>query len=136
MQDIKEVNDSLLFKIPDKKNYNPKSFVLTGRLLDFINNYRELRPKNATNDKFLIQYIKGRCVNQVCGINKIGEIPKVIAVFLNLENPNSYLEHSFRRTSATLLVDAGPDIIELKRHGGWKSDAVAMGYLGKSMGNK
>lgn len=48
----------------------------------------------------------------------------------------SFTGHSFRRTSATLLVDAGADITELKRHGGWRSNATAEGYLGDSINNK
>jgi hypothetical protein len=33
--------------------------------------------------------------------------------------------HSFRRSSATLLVDAGADLFVLKKHGGWRSSTVA-----------
>jgi hypothetical protein len=33
--------------------------------------------------------------------------------------------HSFRRSSATLLVDAGADLFVLKKHGGWRSSMVA-----------
>lgn len=63
-------------------------------------------------------------------------MPKKITAFLKKENPDSYSGHSFRRTSATLLIDAGADITELKRHGHWKSTSVAEGYLGESISNK
>ena len=39
------------------------------------------------------------------------------------------LGHSFRRTSASLLVDGGGDSYDLQRHGGWKSMAAASGYI-------
>ena len=51
-------------------------------------------------------------------------MPQKIAQFLKLTNPELYTGHCFRRTSATLLIDAGGDITALKRHGGWKSTAV------------
>lgn len=35
-----------------------------------------------------------------------------------------------------MLVDAGGDILSLKRHGGWKSTTVAESYLEESIGNK
>ncbi|CAG9784610.1 unnamed protein product [Diatraea saccharalis] len=44
--------------------------------------------------------------------------------------------HSFRTTSATLLADSGADILTLKRHGGWRSNAVAESYIEDSIQNK
>lgn len=61
---------------------------------------------------------------------------KEIAIFLNLSEPQLYTGHCFRRTSATLLVDAGGDILALKRHGGWKSSTVAEGYIDESVQSK
>jgi len=63
-------------------------------------------------------------------------MPQKIAQFLKLTNPELYTGHCFRRTSATLLIDAGGDITALKRHGGWKSTAVAEGYVDTSIANK
>ena len=59
----------------------------------------------------------------------MGKIPSVITNYLGLEDPNSYTGHAFRRTSATLLVNTGADSLALKRHGGWKSTAVAEDYV-------
>ena len=61
---------------------------------------------------------------------------RIIATFLNLDNPELYTGHSFRRTSAILLADAGANITTLKRHGGWKSDSIAKGYIEESVANK
>jgi hypothetical protein len=44
-----------------------------------------------------------------------------------------YTGHSLRRSSAAILVDAGTDITDLKRHGGWKSTTVAEGYIDTSI---
>lgn len=127
---------NLLISIPKTKTGQAKSFVVEGELREIVAKYQALRPANIPNNKFLINYQQGKCSIQVIGINKIGSMPKRIAAYLAKPNPSSYTGHSFRRTSATLLVDAGADITELKRHGGWKSNAVAEGYLGDSIGNK
>ncbi|KAF2903751.1 hypothetical protein ILUMI_02427, partial [Ignelater luminosus] len=56
--------------------------------------------------------------------------------YLSLPNPDHYTGHAFRRSSASLLVDSGGDLIQLKKHGGWKSNAVAEGYVDESVQNK
>ncbi|KAJ8949139.1 hypothetical protein NQ318_012887 [Aromia moschata] len=43
---------------------------------------------------------------------------------------------SFRRSSATLLVDSGGDLMTLKKHGGWKSSTVAEGYVDESVAHR
>jgi hypothetical protein len=69
---------------------------------------------------------------QAAGKQKIANLPKEIATFLGLPNPLSYTGHCLRATSATLLADAGISMMNLKRHGGWKSDTVVEGYLRES----
>ena len=61
---------------------------------------------------------------------------KQIAQFLNLNNPETYTGHSFRRISATLIAASGANITTLKRHGGWKSTTVTEGYIEESIKNK
>ena len=63
-------------------------------------------------------------------------MPKQIATFLKLPHTKLYSGHCFRRTSATILIDAGGDITALKRDGGWKSTSVAEGYIDNSLKNK
>ena len=70
------------------------------------------------------------------GIHKIESIPREIASYLNLETVEEYTSHAFRRTSATVLADAGADNLALKRHGGWKSDSVVQGYIEESVEKK
>lgn len=67
---------------------------------------------------FFLNYKNGKCTKQVTGKNKIGNMPKEIANYLNLPDPQAYTGHSFRRTSATLLANSGFDITTLKLHGG------------------
>lgn len=59
-----------------------------------------------------------------------------IEKYLGLSEADFYTGHSFRRTSATMLADSGADILTLKRHGGWRSDAVAESYIENSIHNK
>jgi integrase len=69
-------------------------------------------------------------------INTIGNLPKMIAKHIGLPNCVLFTGHCFRRTSATWLADSGADIMKIKRHGGWKSNSVAEGYVEDSLENK
>lgn len=44
--------------------------------------------------------------------------------------------HSFRRTSATLLANAGVDVLAIKRHDGWKYAYIAENYGNENLNNK
>lgn len=50
------------------------------------------------------------------GKNSIAAVPMKVAEFWKLENPTVH-SHALRRTSATLLVVGGGDLLTLKRHG-------------------
>lgn len=113
-----------------------RSFVLENENAFYVHKYWNLRPKNVVTNRFFLNYKRGKCSCQVIGKNKFLNAPKVIATFLQLENPQKYTGHSFRRTSATLLADAGADILTLKRHGGWRSSTIAEGYVSESVQNK
>lgn len=95
-----------------------------------------LRPKDLNDSRFFFKYVDGKCHRSFMGIHTIGEVPKKVALYLQLPNWKEYTGHSLRRTSATLLVDSGADVITLKRHGGWKSSSVAEGYYEESMCSK
>ncbi|KAJ8971486.1 hypothetical protein NQ317_004596, partial [Molorchus minor] len=62
----------------------------------------------------------------------------VVASDLKLPDAACYTGHCLRRSSATLLADAGVDITTIKRHAGWKSPGwtVAEGYVENSIENK
>ncbi|KAJ8975432.1 hypothetical protein NQ317_000168 [Molorchus minor] len=70
------------------------------------------------------------------GKNTMGKIPSVVASYLKLPDVACYTGHCLRRSSATLLADAGVDITTIKRHAGWKSTTVAEGYVKNSIENK
>lgn len=126
----------LLVKIPNTKNKIPRSFIIDGPFYDVVKKYEALRTTKTKNNHFFQNYQKGKCTAQPIGINKFGAMPKEVAKFLGLPDADCYTGHSFRRTSATLLADSGADILTLKRHGGWRSNAVAESYVEDSIQNK
>ena len=56
----------------------------------------------------------------------------MFAELINLPYLCDYTSHSFRQTGATILADAGIDMINLKRMRLWKSDSCVEGYLANS----
>lgn len=137
IQDIEDMKTLLHIKIPYSKTYKSRSFTIVNeKFLQIYRKYASLRPKEMKDSRFFVKYGNGKCQKAVMGIHKIGSVPKEVAKFLKLPNPNLYTGHCLRRTSATLLVDGGADLTCLKRHGGWKSGTVAEGYIEESMANK
>jgi integrase len=74
----------------------------------------------------------GKFTKAPLGKTTITGVPRTVAAFLCLENPNMYTGHALRVTSATVLADEGANSLALKRHGRWKSEAVAEEYLRES----
>lgn len=137
IKDVEYKNCVMLVQILSTKNNVQRRFVVTEDWVTPVNRYMQLRPKKAQDERFFYRYERGRCVNQVVGKHTISKIPYEIAKFLKISNPNLYTGHSFRRTSSTLLANApGVDILDMKRHGGWKSSQVAEGYIADSVTNK
>ena len=95
-----------------------------------------MRPTDFESDRFFIVYKKGKCSRNVIGKNKISDVPKSIASYLNLDDVELYTGHSFRRTEATLLSNSGANLVDVKSLGGWKSDAVVQGYIDNTLANK
>lgn len=140
IDDVDDKDTILVVKISDTKNHVPRTFTIVNNndcdYLGIYRKYRTLRPKNSTTNRLFIRYNKSTCMNQNVGINTFGKIPQLIAQYLKLQDPALYTGHCFRRTSATMLADAGGSMTQLKRHGGWKSAAVAESYLEDSISNK
>ncbi|XP_063910019.1 uncharacterized protein LOC135143278 [Zophobas morio] len=133
IQDIKDLNSAFLVTLPNTKTKIRRSFTVTEDYYLICKKYLDLRPAEVQSDVFFLNYQNGKCTMQRIGINKFGGMPKEVAAYLGLPNPELFTGHSFRRSSATLLVDGGGDITDLKRHGGWKSSSVAEGYIDNSV---
>ncbi|KAJ8678417.1 hypothetical protein QAD02_014204 [Eretmocerus hayati] len=127
--DIKDAGTHLVVQITETKTHTKRVFTINNPFREIVWRYAALRPDNAPKDRFFLNYHDGKCTRQPVGINKMGSIPKKIATWLGLPQPERYTGHSFRHSSATFLVEAGGSMQDLKRHGGWKSDSSAGGYL-------
>ncbi|KAK2585875.1 hypothetical protein KPH14_010467 [Odynerus spinipes] len=136
LKDVKKEGNLLVVNLPDTKTKRPRTFVITEEFAKVVQKYSDLRPQNASTDRFFVNFQKGKCTSQVIGIHKFAKMPKEIAVYLKLDDPASYTGHAFRRTSATLLADNGANMTTLKRHGRWKSSNVAEGYIEEPLKNK
>lgn len=138
--DVEDAGSILIINIPQSKTNKPRSFVVNGNgelnMVEIYRKYASLRSPATPHNRLFVKYIKGKCTVQAVGVNTFGKIPSQIARYLGLTNPAEYTGHCFRRSSATLLVDTGADILTLKRHGGWKSSTVAEGYIEESVENK
>lgn len=136
LDDIEFKDDIIVVTIPHTKNGSSRKFVITEPLwVNIVKNYLAIR-KPVGIARAFISFRNGKPSKQVIGHNTISGVPKMVATFLKLPNVKSYTGHSIRRTSATILAENGGDILTLKRHGGWKSSAVAEGYIEQSITDK
>lgn len=141
IDNFEDTEKTVLVSLKNTKNKKDRNFLIPKTGLPFdayglYKKYTHLRPPNFNNRRFFVGYKNGKCVKQVVGIHTIGSVPKKIATFLNLENPKLYTGHSFRRTSATMLVENGGDLLSLKELGGWESSTVAETYIEKSVSKR
>ena len=136
MKDITIQDDIIIVNIPHTKNATSSKFVITELLwIKIVKKYFTNRP-SPDMPKVLIGFRGGKPVKQNIGHNTISNTPNKIAKFLQLEHPELYTGHSLRRSSATMLAECGGDTLSLKRLGGWKSSAVAEGYIEESITDK
>jgi integrase len=98
--------------------------------LNYFSIYKNLVPK--TTGRLFCQFQNGKFINAPFGKNTIANIPQIVATFLGLKNPKLYMGHALRVSSATVLADQGANTLTLKRHGRWKSEAVAEEYVRES----
>ncbi|KAJ8965834.1 hypothetical protein NQ317_003726 [Molorchus minor] len=138
VDDIEDVGSSLIVKFPNTKTKIPRIFVVTDveNMLELFRKYLSLRPPHVKYKRLFLYYKAGKCSSQPVGKNTMGEIPSVVASYLKLPDVACYTGHCLRRSSVTLLADAGVDITTIKRHAGWKSTTVAEGYVENSIENK
>lgn len=66
------------------------SFTITGTFFNIVQKYAALRPKNARDNRFFLQYSEGKCSEQALGKNQFTKMPRKIAKFLNLPHPEQY----------------------------------------------
>lgn len=132
---ITQLGTLLEIQVPKTKTMR-RSFVIAEDCVNYVKQYQALRPEEVPTNRFFLNYQVGKCTSQVIGKNKFSTMPKQIAKFLRLPNFESYSGQTFRRSTATILIDKGVNLETLKRHGGWKSSDVAEGYIAESFENR
>lgn len=141
LDDIQDTGTQLIITIPQTKTNVRRIFSVINeaegiKFLEIFRKYIALRPKSLQERMLFVGYRQGKCISQRVGIHSIGGTPRKIAEYLNLEYPERYTGHCFRRTSATLLANAGADLSVLKRHGAWKSSSIVEKYVEDSVEGK
>ena len=73
---------------------------------------------------------------QPIGKNTVSQFPRTIATILKLPEASEYTGHSWRRTSITIMADAGLSIPQIRSVSGHKSSKVLEGYVEASTAMK
>jgi hypothetical protein len=134
VDEVKVRDDVIVISILETKTKRPRTNCITEPLwIGLIKKYISLRPPNLELRRFFLYYANNKCTRQPVGIHSFGKMPSKIAAYLKLPNAIQYTGHCFRRSRATLLAGQGADITTIKRHGNWKSTAVAEGYIEDSL---
>jgi integrase len=134
VDEVKVRDDVIVISILETKTKRPRTNCITEPLwIGLIKKYISLRPPNLELRRFFLYYANNKCTRQPVGIHSFGKMPSKIAAYLKLPNAIEYTGHCFCRSSATLLAGEGADITTIKRHGNWKSTAVAEGYIEDSL---
>lgn len=128
LSDIEDVGSQMIVSVPNAKTRRPRQFTLKDSFFNICKKYMSNRT-DSTNIRLFHQYKNMKFTNKRIGLSTFSRMGKDIACFLNLPNPEKYTGHSFRRSSATILVDADEeeDIISLQKHD-WKPSSVAEDY--------
>lgn len=142
VEDVKDEGNVFRCVIPNTKTKIAREFFVTSGnveqvdMVQIVRKYVAMRPTTTDHCRFFVSHRNNKCTKQPVGIHTFGSIPKIIATFLKIANPEEYTGHCFRRSSASLLADSGADLLTVKRLGGWKSNLVAEGYIDNSTENK
>lgn len=88
----------LTFSLYKTKNKLDRVFFVDEEFYPIVKKYMALRPKHVTTKQFFIHYRAGVCTNQNVGEHTFSNIPRAIAMFLELESPFDYTGHTFRHT--------------------------------------
>lgn len=118
MNDVEDHNFFLFIRLPETEKRIERGFTVDENFYYKIcKKYMYLRPKSYQSEKFFLNFKKGKYGRQPIE-SSFGVLAREIATFLKLPNLEYYTGHTFRHTSATLLVDVGADIATLAQHEG------------------
>lgn len=90
LKDVENHGDMLLVRIAKYKTKPERSFTITGTIRNIVQKYIDLRAPYLEEERFFLNFQRGKCTRQVIGKNKMGMMPRRIAKFLQLPNPDSF----------------------------------------------
>ncbi|KAJ8983601.1 hypothetical protein NQ317_004238 [Molorchus minor] len=136
VDDIEDVDSSLIVKFQTlRQRFHESLWLPMWEICCFENTCPFVLPTSSISAFFCTTKQENVVRSQLARI-PWEKIPSVVASYLKLPDVACYTGHCLRRSSATLLADAGVDITTIKRHAGWKSTTVAEGYVENSIENK
>ena len=119
------------FEHTRKRRNEGFTFHIAPAYYDLFIKYESSLAPGAT-DRYIKNYNKqAHYRKQPCGKHKAEGFVKRCCAILDVPTKD-YTSHAFRRSAATNLADSGVSLINLKRHGQWKSDKVVEGYIANS----
>lgn len=139
--DVAYLNGNIFVKIIHAKKGGEASFLIPKKIGDYEvgldwKEYQMRVPHKDGRIWFTPHRTRDTYTDQYVGKNQIGTYAFEIATYLGRQDADKFTGHTFRRTSATILADEGATVLDLKRHGSWKSDSVAEGYVASSLDAK
>lgn len=90
---------------------------------------RFFRPLKETNDRRRPFVVK---TDQPVGKNTVHKFPSKIAEMLGIRDHHLYTSHSWRRTSISIMADAGLSLPQIRSVSGHRSSKVLEGYIENS----
>lgn len=91
LDDMQKHGSLYLVKVLLTKTKVNRSFTITGLFARIVEKYVKLRPNRVkSSDRLFVNYQRGKCTVQFIGRNKFSHMPRRIAEYLNLPEPQSY----------------------------------------------
>lgn len=87
---IEQHNSMLLVRIPTCKTKKAFSFTISGTFYEIVQRYAKLRVSTTQSNRFFVNYQRGKCTIQVIGYRKLSWMPRRVAEFLQLPDPEHY----------------------------------------------
>lgn len=88
-QDVEKHGNLFLVKINQTKTHMPRSFTINGGFAGIVQKFYDLRPAGLKpTDRLFCNYQRGKCTKQFMGENKFSGMPRRIAEYLSLPEPD------------------------------------------------
>ena len=123
---------------PPKKKYvilDPRPVATLNHYLNLTQEFRKKQQEAGIEVSVNLMYkvYADGSIKDLMGEKYYTDIPRDIAIVLNLDDPKGYRGHSFRRSAATNAAENGATTREIMKMGEWKSEAVALKYVDDSV---